>query len=88
MSVKICDNPNLKGLKIFISTFGSFASAVKQARARHSAAVDTRQLQEQLLEADRKKLASGMVEVVERKTRRSTDTAIDQAAAAVKEKLG
>jgi prolyl-tRNA synthetase len=34
-----------------------------------------------------KKLASGMVEVVERKTRRSTDTAIDQAAAAVKAKL-
>jgi len=35
-----------------------------------------------------KKLVSGMVELVERKTRRSTDTAIDQAAAAVKEKLG
>jgi prolyl-tRNA synthetase len=34
-----------------------------------------------------KKLASGMVELVERKTRRSTDVAVDQAAAAVKAKL-
>ncbi len=34
-----------------------------------------------------KKLSSGMVELVERKTRNSTDTPIDQAAAAVKAKL-
>ena len=34
-------------------------SALRQARARYSAATDTRALQEQLLEADRKKFASG-----------------------------
>ena len=34
-----------------------------------------------------KKLASGMVELVERKTRQSTDVAVDQAAAAVKARL-
>ena len=34
-----------------------------------------------------KKLASGIVELVERKTSHSTDIAIDQAAAAVKAKL-
>ena len=34
-----------------------------------------------------KKLASGMVELVERKTRRSTDMAVDQAAGVVKAKL-
>ncbi len=35
-------------------------SALRQARARHSAAVDTRTLQEQLLAADREKFASGI----------------------------
>jgi outer membrane protein TolC len=35
-------------------------SALRQARARHSAAVNTRTLQEQLLAADREKFASGM----------------------------
>jgi outer membrane protein len=35
-------------------------SAVRQARARHSAAVNTRTLQEQLLEADREKFSSGI----------------------------
>ncbi len=35
-------------------------SALKQARARHEAAVNTRALQEQLLEADRKKFSSGI----------------------------
>jgi len=35
-----------------------------------------------------KKLASGMVELVDRKTRRSTDVAVDQAAGAVKAKAG
>jgi outer membrane protein TolC len=34
-------------------------SALRQARARYAAATDTRVLQEQLLEADRKKFASG-----------------------------
>ena len=35
-------------------------SALRQARARHSAAVDTRTLQEQLLAADREKFSSGI----------------------------
>jgi len=35
-------------------------SALRQARARHSAAVNTRTLQEQLLAADREKFASGI----------------------------
>jgi outer membrane protein TolC len=35
-------------------------SAVRQARARHSAAVNTRTLQEQLLAADREKFSSGI----------------------------
>jgi outer membrane protein TolC len=35
-------------------------SALRQARARHSAAVDTRTLQEKLLEADREKFSSGI----------------------------
>ena len=35
-------------------------SAVRQARARHSAAVNTRALQEQLLAADREKFSSGI----------------------------
>jgi len=35
-------------------------SALRQARARHSAAVNTRTLQEQLLAADREKFSSGM----------------------------
>ncbi len=35
-------------------------SALRQARARYSAAVDTRRLQEQLLAADRTKFASGI----------------------------
>jgi outer membrane protein len=35
-------------------------SALRQARARHEAAVNTRTLQDQLLEADRKKFASGI----------------------------
>ncbi len=35
-------------------------SAVRQARARHTAAVNTRTLQEQLLEADREKFSSGI----------------------------
>jgi outer membrane protein TolC len=35
-------------------------SAVRQARARYSAAVNTRTLQEQLLEADREKFSSGI----------------------------
>jgi RecB family exonuclease len=34
-----------------------------------------------------KKLATGMVELVDRKTRKSTDMPVDQAAAAVKAKL-
>ena len=34
-------------------------SAVRQARARYSAAANTRALQEQLLEADQKRFASG-----------------------------
>jgi outer membrane protein TolC len=35
-------------------------SAIRQARARHSAAVNTRTLQEQLLAADREKFSSGI----------------------------
>ena len=37
----------------------NFMSAVRQARARYSAAANTRTLQEQLLDADQKRFASG-----------------------------